>query len=133
MSDHIEVDGRKYFHESYLQGANATSKRRGERIAELEAQLAAVTDERDNLRADFGEWDAALKLKTKLVRELAEALEPFAFYVSQFNRRPMLGVGYTIHSIHYGSEYAAEITRSQCEVARQLLARPDVRAAMEGK
>ena len=39
MSDHIEVDGKKYFEESYLQLGIATAKRRGERIKELEALL----------------------------------------------------------------------------------------------
>jgi hypothetical protein len=39
MSDWIEVDGKKYFEESYLILANNNSKRRGERIQELEAQL----------------------------------------------------------------------------------------------
>lgn len=39
MSDHIEVDGKKYYEESYLQIGIASSKRRGERIKELEKQL----------------------------------------------------------------------------------------------
>ena len=39
MSDHIEVDGKKYYEESYLQMGIATAKRRGERIKELEALL----------------------------------------------------------------------------------------------
>lgn len=51
MSDHIEVDGKKYFEESYLQIGNETAKRRGRRIAELEAQLAALQAQRDRLVA----------------------------------------------------------------------------------
>lgn len=39
MSDHIEVDGRKYYEKSYLILANANSKRSRERVALLLDEL----------------------------------------------------------------------------------------------
>jgi len=39
MSDCIDHNGERYVHESYLEIANASTKRRSERISELEAQL----------------------------------------------------------------------------------------------
>lgn len=42
MSDWVELDGRKYYEESYLLLANNNSERRGETIKELERQLDDV-------------------------------------------------------------------------------------------
>ncbi len=39
MSDHIEVDGRKYFEQSYLQGAVASAKRNRQRAERAEAEV----------------------------------------------------------------------------------------------
>ena len=39
MSDWIEVDGKKYYEEGYLELANNNSKRRGEKIKELEKKI----------------------------------------------------------------------------------------------
>lgn len=39
MSDWIIHEGKKYFEESYLIGANKTAERRGNRIATLESEL----------------------------------------------------------------------------------------------
>lgn len=51
MSDHITVNGKLYFEVGYIHLANKNVKRRGNRIIELETELAAVTAERDRLAA----------------------------------------------------------------------------------
>jgi hypothetical protein len=61
MSDHIESDGKKYYEESYLALANNTASRRGERIAELEAENERLTRERDEAR----EWIVAAACRCK--------------------------------------------------------------------
>jgi len=39
VSDHIEVDGKKYYEAAYIELANATCKRRGEKIKTLTAEI----------------------------------------------------------------------------------------------
>ncbi len=55
MSDKVEVDGRKYYEESYLVLANANAKRCKVRIAELKAQIATLREKADALDA-LEEW-----------------------------------------------------------------------------
>lgn len=55
MSDHIEVDGRKYYEESYLKLANANCKRRDERIKQLKMALKLADDTLSSLEGCFPE------------------------------------------------------------------------------
>lgn len=55
MSDHIEIDGKKYYEESYLVLANANTERRGELVAALSAEnaeLAKVLSYLDSITGD---------------------------------------------------------------------------------
>ena len=66
VSDHIEVDGKKYFEEGYLRASNAAVIRRDETIATLEAEkarlLRALADAeatRDSLAVENGKLQRA--------------------------------------------------------------------------
>lgn len=50
MSDWIEQNGRRYYEASYLELANRNRERADQIIATLQAQIAALTRERDELR-----------------------------------------------------------------------------------
>jgi len=54
--------------------------------------------------------------------EAADALRPFAHFWTQWNRQPMRGMADTFYAIHTGTEYAAELSRTDCERAAQALA-----------
>ena len=49
--------------------------------------------------------------------EALDALEPFAQFIRQWNRQPMRGLDDIIYAIHTGSEYEAELKRSDCQRA----------------
>ncbi len=53
--------------------------------------------------------------------ELAEALMPFVKYLKAREARPLLGLGDAVHSIHMGTEFAAEITMDDIRAAREAL------------
>jgi hypothetical protein len=55
------------------------------------------------------------------VKELEAALRPFANYAEKRDAKPLRGIGDSIHCIHTGTEYEAEITLTHCRHARQIL------------
>ena len=54
--------------------------------------------------------------------KLRAALEPFAAYMDARDAKPFNGLGDTIHAIHTGTEWAAELTLAHCQAARAALA-----------
>ena len=62
-----------------------------------------------------------LHAKDQRIAQLEAALKPFAFFASQWERQPLRGMDNVIYAIHTGSEYAAELRRSDCFTARQVL------------
>jgi hypothetical protein len=69
MSDHIEVNGKKYFEESYLELANNNIKRAQGRITELSAQLLTA---QLNLK-DAQDWNVAYRERIELGQQLVGA------------------------------------------------------------
>lgn len=59
MSDHIEVDGKKYFEESYFQIGIAAAKRREEENARLRAELLQAGGTIAALRSELASVTAA--------------------------------------------------------------------------
>lgn len=55
------------------------------------------------------------------IQVLEERLKPFAHYAEMRAKQPLVGLGDSIHVIHRGSEYEAEITVQDCERARTVL------------
>lgn len=53
--------------------------------------------------------------------EIAEALRPFAHFWRQWSLMPMRSMDDVIYAIHTGSQYEAEIRRSDCERASEVL------------
>ncbi len=80
---------------------------------------------------------AETKLETELARlreenrEMVVALQPFAVYAEKRAAKPIKNLGDSVHAIHTGTEWEAEITLSDCEAARAILARTT--HASEGK
>ncbi len=79
MSDYIDHNGERYVHESYLEIANANTKRRNERIRELEAQLAEALSLMDGYRTywllvnkQLAERDAQLKAAREALEKALE-------------------------------------------------------------
>ena len=56
---------------------------------------------------------------------LEKALKPFSVYAEKRDAQPLIGMGETVHSIHFGSPHAAEITMEHCRAARELLKATD--------
>lgn len=69
MSDCIDHNGERYVHESYLEIANASTKRRSERISELEAQLAAQHERVIMLEVAYAEKLEALSDANEMLAE----------------------------------------------------------------
>ena len=65
--------------------------------------------------------DALIAASRARVRELETALRPFATFWNQWQRKPLSGMADTFYAIHTGTEYAAELRRSDCERAAALL------------
>jgi hypothetical protein len=53
--------------------------------------------------------------------ELVKALRPFAKYAEMRAAQPLNGLDMIVHSIHTGTQWAAEITLGDCQRARRLL------------
>jgi hypothetical protein len=51
----------------------------------------------------------------KRVQELEEAIKPLAFFARQWQRQPMRGMDDVIYAIHMGTEYEAELRRSDLD------------------
>lgn len=67
--------------------------------------------------------DTAASVITTLTAErdaLAKALEPLNHYVRCRQAMPMRGIGDSVHTIHVGSEFEAELTFSQLEAIAAL-------------
>ena len=74
MSDWIEYDGKKYFEESYLLAANASTRRRRAQLAAAKSDVARLTDERDcalaGARASDDERAQAVESMRKAMAEV---------------------------------------------------------------
>lgn len=57
----------------------------------------------------------------KRCRELEEALGPFAHYAQMRARQPLKGSGNSVHAIHLGTEFEAEITLEHVNAAYRVL------------
>lgn len=53
--------------------------------------------------------------------KLIEALKPFARFAKMYEAKPLSGMGDAIYAIHTGTEWEAEIKRSDCAIALALL------------
>ena len=60
------------------------------------------------------------KLEDRVV-ELEEALAPFAQYAKMRNAMPLKGLGNSVHAIHLGTEWGAEITMEHVNEALRVL------------
>lgn len=74
MSDHIEINGKKYFEESYLELANNNTRRAKDRIIELEA-------ENESLLRRIGSVEMKDHLQTIDERDAAEETLSQAYYL----------------------------------------------------
>jgi len=101
------------------------------RLAQIEARIAnagQLVARRDGLdsvtdatRADIAWLIEQVTASRARVRELETALRPFATFWNQWQRKPLSGMADTFYAIHTGTEYAAELRRSDCERAAALL------------
>jgi len=58
---------------------------------------------------------------TDRIAELEAALRPFAVYADARLRMPLNSLGDSVHTIHGGTEYEAEIKFSHCLAALEVL------------
>ncbi len=58
-----------------------------------------------------------------LLKEAGEALAPFSHYSEMRAAKPLLGLGDSVHVIHPGSEWEANIKLSDCYNARTVLSK----------
>lgn len=87
MSDHIEVDGRKYFEESYLILANANTKRRKQQRDTLLAAIRQINQIAQRLLAEPQDGDTAPLVEICTIADQFEAppaewpAEPDLYYI----------------------------------------------------
>ena len=67
--------------------------------------------------------DKRLRRAIDRILELEEALEPFAIYSEKRDAMPLKGCGDAVSIIHPGTDYAAEITLTDCRRARTALSK----------
>jgi len=83
---------------------------------------AAYQRATDGKRKYFGVAQIADVLDGAPAREaVVEALTPFATFWRQWQRQPMRGMDDVVYAIHTGTEYEAELRRSDCERADRVL------------
>lgn len=70
-------------------------------------------------------WQAADRLAAMRdrIKVLEAALEPFAIYSEKRDAMPLKGCGDAVSIIHPGTDYAAEITLTDCRRARAALSK----------
>lgn len=100
MTDRYTAEARALMHSPHCMGSLTGSH----------AVYCAANDE-----------EAIARVAARL-RELGEALAPFALYARQREAMPLRGLGDLIHAIHTGSEWEAEITLDHVNAARAALA-----------
>jgi hypothetical protein len=88
------------------------------------AQLRSdLRDRVTTLERELTERLTELRAATARAAELEGALRPFANYAEKRSAKPIKGLGNSVHHIHPGTVWEAEITLSDCEVARAILAK----------
>jgi hypothetical protein len=89
--------------------------------------LAAIATELATLSTNLqtaevlGQMQADRATLRELLTAARRALAPFAHFARQFARKPLSGMDDAIYGIHTGTEWAAELRRSDCQRAADLL------------
>lgn len=65
-----------------------------------------------------------LKQAKREIEALRKALRPIALYAEKRMAKPIPNLGDSVHAIHTGTEWEAEITFTHCKRAAKVLGRP---------
>lgn len=68
-------------------------------------------------------------VKGTLLQELIAALKPISHYVSMRQKAPLRGLSDSVHAIHTGSAYEAEITMADLERIADLVKKIEATAS----
>lgn len=100
-------------------GSDESPVDKGSDVATIHVQVGTrpMTDSYGDLNYENRQLRATLERRTA-------ALEPFAKFAEQWNRKPIKTIGDDVYTIHTGTEYEASLRRSDCEQARAALVEP---------